>query len=566
MEFIIYLSIIFIALIIWGILTERSQKKLLLKRLKDEWGKYPGEDYSQEKMKAIKALYLMEKDDCPNVDDITWNDFDMDEVFKQINNTQCSLGEEYLYALLRKPSFSQEELDERNRLIEYFRTHEKERIMIQAKLYKVGKLNKISAFEYINRLSEQEPQSNLPHYLMDLAILASVILIFKIPSVGVGLTIFTIAWNIFMYFKYNGRIENYIAIIAFQLRLLDSVEDIMKVSIPELDMYLKSLSEDLKIFKKYKRGSSIVVARNVTGNILEMFMDYYRMSFHHDLIKYNRMISYFKKNKEAMNRIFKTVGFLDAMTAAASFRETLDYFSIPELIPEKERLMLSVTDVYHPLIGEPVPNSITEDRCALITGSNASGKSTFIKALGINAILSQTIYTSLSRKYRANYFHIYSSMALKDNILNNESYFIVEIKSLKRILDQADRDYPVLCFIDEVLRGTNTLERIAASSRILASFSAKNAMCFAATHDIELTYILENLYSNYHFRERVEDGQVLFDYKLYKGRAVSRNAIKLLKLMGYSQKIITEAEKAADEYLNTGEWSIIERGETCYLK
>ena len=130
--------------------------------------------------------------------------------------------------------------------------------------------------------------------------------------------------------------------------------------------------------------------------------------------------------------------------------------------------------IHHPLISDPVPNSITEDRCALITGSNASGKSTFIKSLGINAILSQTIYTSLSREYKANFFLIYSSMALKDNILGNESYFIVEIKSLKKkILDNAGKDYPILCFIDEVLRGTNTLERIAASSRILASITEK---------------------------------------------------------------------------------------------
>ena len=85
-------------------------------------------------------------------------------------------------------------------------------------------------------------------------------------------------------------------------------------------------------------------------------------------------------------------------------------------------------------------------------------------------------------------------------------------------MDKSKGDYPILCFVDEVLRGTNTLERIAASSRILATLAKENALCFAATHDIELTYILENYYSNYHFREKVEGNQVLFDYKLYKGR------------------------------------------------
>lgn len=557
MDFILYLLIVILALVLWGIVSEHNQKKIIMKRIADEWGKYPDREYSSERMASLKQFYLTGKDEYKDIDDITWNDLEMNEIFKMINNTQCSLGEEYLYALLRKPCFSNEELEERNRLIEYFQSHEKERLLVQEKLNKVGKLEKISVFEYINSLSNQEPESNLPHYLMIIVILLSIGSIFIKPSIGVGISIFFIATNIILYFKYKAKIENYIILIAFQLRLLDSIEDLAKVSIPELDPYIKSLSADLKVFKQYKRGSSIVVARNVSGNILEAAMDYYRMVFHHDIIKYNRMLSHFKKNKDTMNHIFKTVGFIDAMIAAASFREMVDYYSLPKLSPSKDKLSLSVTDVYHPLIDNPVPNSITTDRCVLLTGSNASGKSTFIKSLAINAILSQTIFTSLSRDYNAGFFIIYSSMALKDNIIGNESYFIVEIKSLKRILDRSKGEYPVLCFVDEVLRGTNTLERIAASSRILASVTKENALCFAATHDIELTHILEKQYANYHFRERVDNNTVLFDYKLHEGRAVSRNAIKLLKLLGYSEDIISEAEKAADEYLKTGEWSSI---------
>ena len=102
----------------------------------------------------------------------------------------------------------------------------------------------------------------------------------------------------------------------------------------------------------------------------------------------------------------------------------------------------------------------------LLTGSNASGKSTFLKSVALNAILAQTIYTVMADSYRAPYFRIYSSMALKDNLMGNESYFIVEIKSLKRIYESADEKVPMLCLIDEVLRGTNTVERIAASSQI----------------------------------------------------------------------------------------------------
>jgi DNA mismatch repair ATPase MutS len=244
------------------------------------------------------------------------------------------------------------------------------------------------------------------------------------------------------------------------------------------------------------------------------------------------------------------------MVAAASFRDMLPVYCEPELT-NASRPSMSAIELYHPLIDEPVVNSITENKSVLLTGSNASGKSTFIKTLAINAILAQTIYTSVSKSYKGSFFMIYSSMALKDNILSKESYYIVEIKSLKRILDRVNEDYPMLCFIDEVLRGTNTLERIAASSRILTSLARKNTLVFAATHDIELTQILENDFSNYHFQERIDDNQIIFDYKLYKGKAISKNAIKLLNLIGYPKEIIVSAENAAEEFLNKGEWSKI---------
>lgn len=97
-------------------------------------------------------------------------------------------------------------------------------------------------------------------------------------------------------------------------------------------------------------------------------------------------------------------------------------------------------------------------------------------------------------------------MALRDDLNAQNSYYIVEIKSLKRILDAVDKDdkRPVLCFVDEVLRGTNTVERIAASSEILKSLRYKNVLVFAATHDIELTYLLENIMIIIIFRKKLQ--------------------------------------------------------------
>ena len=149
-------------------------------------------------------------------------------------------------------------------------------------------------------------------------------------------------------------------------------------------------------------------------------------------------------------------------------------------------------------------------------------------------------------------------MALRDDLDSQESYYIVEIKSLKRILNATNQGGPILCFIDEVLRGTNTVERIAASAQILKSLAGNNVLCFAATHDIELTQMLEADYDNYHFQEEIVENDILFDYILYPGRATSRNAIRLLGMIGYDEEIIRRADATAEEFLKSGEWILAE--------
>ena len=537
---------------------ERKMKEQLLERLKEQWAKPPVSDFSSEKFESIKVYYNTVKDDRLDVDDITWNDLDMDEIYLLMNNTQSSIGEEYLYALLHKPCFSKEELEERNRLIHYFGEHEKERLQLQMKLNPIGKFTRITIYDYISRLNEQKAKSNIKHYAMAIGLLISIAIIFFVPPVGGILTVIFVANNIYQYYRSKAEIENYLKVFAFICRLLDGVKNIHDLNITDIKSYMDELKKDVDVFKNFQRGSFFLTSTSATGDILDMLFDYIRMLFHVDLIKYNSMLGFFQSKKDVLDRIFVKVGYLESMIAAASFRHMLPLYSEP-VLERSKRPNLSVKDLYHPLIAEPVPNSISENSSVLITGSNASGKSTFIKTLAINAILAQTIFTSTSKSYKASYFMIYSSMALRDNLFNKESYYMVEIKSLKRILDRVDVDLPTLCFIDEVLRGTNTLERIAASSRILSYLAKKNTLVFAATHDIELTSILEETYSNYHFQERIEANEVLFDYRLYEGKAVSKNAIKLLTMLRFPNEITGAAEKAAEEFLQQGEWSKIRR-------
>ena len=149
-------------------------------------------------------------------------------------------------------------------------------------------------------------------------------------------------------------------------------------------------------------------------------------------------------------------------------------------------------------------------------------------------------------------------MSLKDSLETGESYYMAEINSIKRILESKKSGNDVLCFLDEVLRGTNTVERVAAATEILRYLSGSNIITIAATHDIELTYILEKVYNNYFFREEIkkEDDKedIYFSYKLNSGRSDTRNALLLLKVMGYPEEIYENAGKLSEGFLNTGKW------------
>jgi DNA mismatch repair ATPase MutS len=278
------------------------------------------------------------------------------------------------------------------------------------------------------------------------------------------------------------------------------------------------------------------------------------------------MLITLQNHREQIDRLATLTGFVDAAVSVACFRASLPYYALPEFSEEKSTgkgdrgsaSCFEADELYHPLLEDPIPNSLSTSGWILLTGSNASGKSTFLKASALCALLSQTVLTAPAKKYRGSYFRIYTSMALRDNLTGGESYFIVEIKSLKRILDagkeKREDKAPVLCFIDEVLRGTNTVERIAASSEILASLRQSGIRCFAATHDVELTDLLSQAYENYHFEEQIEKGDVIFNYRLQKGKASSRNAIRLLEAIGYDEKIVRSAEKRAETFIGTGVW------------
>lgn len=547
---------IFLFLVIYSIYSQKKQKKETMLRLDREWaGKGKKRRLTDEEIKLAAHFFEEYSLDENVVDDITWNDLDMDRLFLELNNTNSSIGRECFYRMLRVIEKDKDVLNDRDKKAEYFAQHKNERLSLQYFFARIGFCRNMSYFDYIWLLAQVKPGSNLSHYLLLCFNVAAVItLIFINSQIGILMFIAGIALSIVLYYRELSKIKPYFSCIKIIVRALDNAKELIKMNIPVLEKDCRVLSEYIKELDFIGRGAGFIsFSGSMDGSLGAIILDYVKMLTHIDIIMFNKIIRRATPLSESIVGFSKIMGDIECCLSIASFRQYFDdsgkVWCRPQLT-ECNEISLTAKDMTHPMIENAIANSITADKGVLITGSNASGKSTFIKTVAINAIMSQTIYTACAGEYAISFCRVYSSMALTDNLLGNESYFMVEIRSLKRILDACGKDgLPVLCMVDEVLRGTNTIERIAASSQILKSLAKPNVLMFAATHDIELTTVLKHEYDNYHFQEEVSENDITFNYKLYKGPAVTRNAIRLLRIMGYDESIVLKADEMASSLI-----------------
>ena len=564
------LASVFFIVVILGILlaifliNEYRHRTWLDQHLKGRWGAVPDREYTSEELESISHYAIHHRKGKFYVDDITWNDLGLEEIFMLLNNTVSSCGEEYLYYMLRTPEQKREVLLAREELMEWFRTHPGERLQLQKIFYEIRKTN-LSLSDYIDILKDI-PRKNTGFYkVLALCPLVSIGAIFLDPALGVILLLSALVVNGIIHHRDSQEIEKYLKCYQCILSLVRASDKIgkWKLEDPVLRPYFDRILEGRHGLKGFRRGAWLVADNNdVRDDIASVFLSYVKIFFHADLIKFYSMLDQLDGHEASLELLMENIGLLDACIGAASYREYLSLYCRPEFV-DSDRAFLNGEGLYHPMLEDPVANSITAKGQILLTGSNASGKSTFLKTVALNVILAQSIHTCLAVSYKASFMKVLTSMALKDDLQGGDSYYIVETKSLKRILEEAKQGEPLLCIVDEVLRGTNTVERIAASSRILASLAQPHVLAFAATHDIELTYILEGIYENYHFEEEIRDKEVKFNYLLRKGRATSRNAIRLLEMIGYEEDLVEQAQAAAAEFEKTGVWEPLGKGDVC---
>jgi len=176
-----------------------------------------------------------------------------------------------------------------------------------------------------------------------------------------------------------------------------------------------------------------------------------------------------------------------------------------------------------------------------------SGKTTFIRTVGINMILAQTINTACAEEMTIPRIKIHSAIRITDNLLDETSYYYEEIKTIKIMIDECESGYQNLFLLDELFRGTNTVERISSGKAVLSYLNLEENLVFASTHDLELTEFLSKSYNYFHFAETIENGLLSFDYKLKDGKFTTTNAIRILEINNFPKEITEEAKALAKQ-------------------
>jgi DNA mismatch repair ATPase MutS len=513
----------------------RLNKARLISQLRKNWGA------AESKQRHFSELHDQFKkmqvgiDNKYVIDDRTWNDLDMDSVYAQMDGTLTIPGELGLYSILRNPLIDTEQLQKRSRLIDLFLQDQNIREKCQVPLSKLGKMEDVY---HLDILWEDQPRHNKYAFLYNLSLLlipafiALGILSFSWAWLGLGATLLC---NMVIHYRTKERIYAHLSSFRYLGRLIRCAQKLSEIRHPVLKDYRKKIDQALKDVSKIKNKTALL------GREADYISEYLNIIFLIEVRAFYSLLDAIEKHEHQLKQTVTTIGFVDAMISVASYRALLGNYTEPTFL--RSGHFLKIEEAAHPLLNEPVTHSISvESGGVLITGSNMSGKTTFLKTIGVNTLLAQTINTCLAKEYRASVFHLKTLIGRKDNIIEGKSYYLDEINALLRVIDALEKDIPCLCLLDEIFRGTNSIERISASAEVLLYFGRSNCLVFAATHDLELTKLVANHYVNYHFSETITEEGIAFNYKLLEGPSTTRNAIKLLRYVGYPDEITDAAD------------------------
>jgi len=470
-------------------------------------------------------------------------DLNFEELFDYLDHTISKVGQQYLYAKLCEINLSPYS-SEHEMISNKFSTDPDFALQTEKQL---KKLEKREAYNIISLFSKELPNAS-KIYLFFVNILrffpvtlALLLFVFHLNFCIYLLVVFIIVNMVIHYMNKKVQIPFEYAIPQL-LILMKCSEKLAK------DTNFDSLSIDIlkhvNTLKPISKASTLFNIDNAlmseAAQLVWLVTELLKIATLTEPYLFHKTIRLIQGKQNEVKELYCFIGLIDSLLAISKIRNSESYYCIPSIDEKNERL--SFTDLYHPLIEGCVANSLSvNSKSILLTGSNMSGKSTFIRTVGVNSLLAQNINTCFANRFNLKQSLILQSMiTVGDDLMNSKSLFFEEVLVMKDMLKSCENGQN-LFLLDEIFKGTNTLERIAAAKAVLSHLIKNGNIVFVSTHDIELTELLDSEYELYHFCEHFKQGEVEFDYLIKPGKLTAFNAIKILKMSGYAEEIIDEA-------------------------
>lgn len=484
----------------------------------------------------MKENYFEKTASENSIDEFTYKDLHLDSLYKKLNNAHSTPGEEVLYFLLRTPEKDLDTLKKREEIISYFKKESNEKKKIETYLSKIGKTIYYTGSVLWNKLYDDSTFRVISIVGAVLPTILIILFLYLQKAEVLILVFISMMINYYFAIQLDKLTSGGITSLGYFGGLFSNSEKIGNLKIEPLQDKLDRIKEINKKCSAIKKRLFYVRSENSFFEGLTVIFDYCFM------VKANIYFSLVKelhKNSEVVRDLYFLIGEIDTYISISKVREECEYYCNPVFIEGKS---LKMVGMYHPLVENPISNNIIlNNNGIMLTGSNMSGKSTFLRTIGVNAIMAQTFNTVFAKAYEGSFFNIVTSISPEDNIEKGKSYYLAEAESILRIINSSKGEEATLGLIDEIFRGTNPVERIAAASHICNYLVDNNCVAVVATHDLELTKLVKN-YHCFYFKETVEKGTLKFDYRLKEGISNTRNAVRILAAINYPRDLLDVIE------------------------
>lgn len=538
----------------------RSRRRAAaLAEIRAAWGR-PRE--RKRDLDAIARYHHMrvEEEGGASVDEGTWADLGADDVFAWMDRTESAVGQQHLYHLLRSPGRAPEVLAEMDAHARRLAEDAALRERVQGSIRGVGLGDALYLRNLFLGPLPARPAAAFVFPLLTLAAVAALGLAVLSPGAGLLAVLAISIANTAIGHLYRGRVHGLVRPMRVLHALGVAGGELAAIGDPVLARPVEELRRHAPWLRKMNRVSRWLVFESHGDDLAGMVYAYANMLFLLDVNAFVFSVEALRRRRAGIARVFEAVGHLDAACAVAGVRAGLPAWCVPERLPAGEKA-LEARGLFHPLLEEPVANDLrAEGTGVLVTGSNMSGKTTFMRAVAINALLAGTVATCAAERWRAPALAVRTSIGREDSLLEGKSFFFAEAEAIGALLRSAEGGEQHLFAIDEIFRGTNTTERIAAATAVLEHLNRGPHLVLCSTHDLELLDLLGEGWEFHHFRETVEGGELRFDYRLRPGASSTRNAIRLLELTGYPPEVVRAADRTAEALLRAREAAPLPRG------